>query len=327
VRVHSITLNESAEFDLSAPPVARRGHWLDYVEGMCRSLEGFGLTLRGADLLISSDVPLGAGLSSSAALEVAVGLAVCAIANEYPDPLTLVRAAHRAETEFVGTQSGIMDQYVSVFAQANECLLIDCRTLTSQSFPLALDEVTLVVTDSGTKRSLASSEYNRRRAECREGVAELGKHLKDITALRDVSVASFTALEEILPEPIRRRCRHVVTEDERTLEATRALARRDFVRLGQLMSASHRSLRDDYEVTTDELDLLVDTALSVKGVLGSRMTGGGFGGCTITLLERQSIEPFQEKLRRAYHEAFAASPRFFVPVPSAGAREIYLRAA
>jgi galactokinase len=238
-------------------------------------------------------------------------------------PLTIVRAAHRAETEFVGTQSGIMDQYVSVFAQADTCLLIDCRSLDSRALPAVFDEVAVVIADSGKKRALASSEYNQRRLECRQGVEWLRERLgPGITALRDVTPEMFAPLENELPELLRRRCRHVITENERTLRAADALEKRDFIALGHLMSESHESLRYDYEVSAPELDLLVDTAMSVPGVLGSRMTGGGFGGCTITLVARNAVPALLEATRDAYQRNFNRPPRFFTPAPGAGAREV-----
>jgi galactokinase len=289
---------------------------------MCRSLEAYGIEISGADLTVTSDVPIGAGLSSSAALEVSVGLAVCGISNQAPEPLTIVRAAHRAETEFVGTQSGIMDQYVSVFASANNCLLIDCRSLGFRALPFAFDDVAVVISDSGTKRSLATSEYNQRRAECSEAVTLIRQELDYVTALRDVTRESFAIVEKTLPETIRKRCRHVVTENDRTLNAADALERRDFATLGNLMLQSHKSLRFDYEVSAPELDLLVDTAMTIDGVFGSRMTGGGFGGCTITLLHRDVIPTFLETVAHAYTRAFSRAPRFFLPVPGAGAREL-----
>jgi galactokinase len=180
----------------------------------------------------------------------------------------------------------------------------------------------IVICDSGTKRALATSAYNQRREECRQGVLLIRKRLDGVTALRDVSSADFALLEDTLPEPIRRRCRHVITENERTLAAAAALELRDFVTLGRLMSQSHESLRFDYAVSVGELDLLADTALTVPGVLGSRMTGGGFGGCTITLLEGHAIDSFVDTVRNAFQKQFSRLPRFFLPVPSAGAHEI-----
>jgi galactokinase len=322
INVYSTNRAEAASFALSNSWGGRQGTWLDYVEGMARSLERSGVLLSGADLLIQSDVPLGAGLSSSAALEVATGLALCGVSQQNLESRGLVDAAHRAETEYVGTQSGIMDQYVSVFGRLDHCLLLDCDSITSEQIPLKLDTTAIVVCDTGVKHELAASEYNQRRTECTQAVNLLRQYLPSIRSLRDVSAKDLSTYADKLPEKILKRCRHVISENERTLAATKALSMGDYFAFGCLMFQSHESLRVDYEVTSPELDLLVDTAQACEGVLGSRMTGGGFGGCTITLVQRDAIEDFMDVSREAYRSKFGSDPEFIVPRPSDGAREV-----
>ncbi|MCA1614305.1 MAG: galactokinase, partial [Acidobacteria bacterium] len=286
VRVHSLNLDESAEFDLDAPGEKRRGDWLDYVEGVARILDAGagGARLAGADLSILSDVPLGAGLSSSAALEISVGLALASLSGADAGGVRLALAGQRAEHEYVGTKCGIMDQFTAAMARARHALLIDCRTLQATHIPLDTSDVVVAICDTNVKHELSTSEYNRRREECEQGVRALQSVLPSIRALRDVGVEEFDRhAPRVLPETIRRRCRHVVTENARTLAAAESLRRGDLSELGRLMNLSHASLRDDYEVSCAELDALVEIALPLEGVLGARMTGGGFGGSTVSL--------------------------------------------
>ena len=322
VRVRSLNLGEDAEFDLDGPGSLQRGVWLNYVEGVARALESRGVQLHGADLLIESNVPLGAGLSSSAALEIAVGLALVSLADAEIDPVSLALAGQQAEHEYVGTRSGIMDQFIATLARRGHALLIDCRTLEASHIPLDTSDVAVVICDTQVKHELASSEYNTRRAECERGVEILRQVMPDMRALRDLTVAEFERFQELLPEPIRRRCRHVVTENERTLTAAEALRNRDLKRVGKLMEHSHRSLRDDYEVSSPELDLLVDIAWTARGVLGARMTGGGFGGSTVNLVSRDCLDEFRETITREYTRAIRIEPAIYVSDAVGGAAEV-----
>jgi galactokinase len=278
--------------------------------------------LKGADLMISSDVPVGAGLSSSAALEVSVGLALACVSGQDVDRVKLALAGQRAEHEYVGTLCGIMDQMVATSAQSGHALLIDCRSFLAEPVPLETTAVSIVICDSRVKHELSSSEYNTRREECWRGVRMLQEVLPEIRALRDVSVADFNRFESILPEPVRERCRHVVTEDERTLSAVEAMRRGDMEEVGRLMKLSHISLRDDYEVSCTELDLLVEIADGFKGCLGARMTGGGFGGSTVNLVRRDSLVEFQELIAKEYPRATNISPGIYVSEPGDGAKEV-----
>jgi galactokinase len=322
VNVHSLNREESFTFDLDRPGEPRRGLWLDYVEGVARALESRGARLRGADLMLISDVPEGAGLSSSAALEVSTGLALASLSNSEVDPVTLALAGQQAEHTYVGTMCGIMDQFVAALGQEGHALLIDCRTLEASPVPLDTSRVCVAITDTNVKHELSGSEYNARRAECEEGVQLLRRFLPGIEQLRDVSVEEFERFAPELPEVVRRRCRHVVTEDARTLSAAEALRRGDLEEVGRLMRLSHESLRDDYEVSCPELDVLAETAWGVEGVLGSRMTGGGFGGSTVSLVRRERLSEFRAALETPYHARFGRLPTLYVSEPGGGAEEI-----
>lgn len=322
VRVFSHNRGEEMTFDLDRPGETRRGLWLDYVEGVARALEDGGVRLVGADLLLLSDVPSGAGLSSSAALEVASGLALASVSGRTVAPLELALAGQRAEHTYVGAQVGIMDQFVAAFGREGHALLIDCRALEAEAIPLDTSEVVVAIADTHVQHELAASEYNRRRAECEEGVRLLRERLPGIRELRDVGVEDFERLAGGLPETVRRRCRHVVGENARTLAAADAMRRGDLAEAGRLMRRSHESLRDDYEVSCAELDLLAETAWGVRGVLGSRMTGGGFGGSTVSLVRRDSLEEFERALAEAYRQRKGFAPTVYVSEAGRGAEEI-----
>jgi galactokinase len=322
VRVYSVNFDEAVEFDLDAAGEKQRGLWLDYVEGTARVLEARGTRLRGADLVISSDVPAGAGLSSSASLEVSVGLALASVSDAKIDKVQLALAGQQAEHEYVGAKVGIMDQFIAALGRAGHALLIDCRTLEAVQIPLDTTETVVAICDTNVKHKLSSSEYNRRREECERGVELLRAALPGIRALRDVSVVEFEQNEHLLPEPIRRRCRHVVTEDDRTLDAAEALRGGDLEEMGRLMHLSHVSLRDDYEVSCFELDALVEIAGGIGGVLGARMTGGGFGGSTVNLVRRESLPEFKQIVAREYARRTKIETTIYVSEAGDGAKEV-----
>jgi galactokinase len=322
ISVASKTFGKSEEFDLDRPGPKRRSSWIDYIEGTAQCLETHAAKLVGANLLVDSDVPSGAGLSSSAALEMSVALALASLAGA--DKLTRIEmalAGQAAEHAYVGTMCGIMDQFIAALGETDHALLIDCRTLEPKPVPFALASAFVVICDTGVKHELASSEYNRRRAECQRGVEVLRQMLPEVRALRDVSVAQFDEFGKKLAEPVRRRCRHVVTENARTLAAVQALSKNDLIEFGHLMVASHRSLKEDYEVSCPELDLCVDVATSQPGVYGARMTGGGFGGCTVNLVERSAAGAVADALTRAFEQRFGRRPEIFTSRASQGAIE------
>ncbi len=322
IRVHSANFDETAEFDLDNQSERKQGFWLNYVEGVARLLERRDVKLKGADLLIWSDVPGGAGLSSSAALEVVTGLALTKIVGKTVAGKTLALIGQQAEHEFVGAKVGIMDQFVSANAQKGFALLLDCRSLEFENVPLDTRDVAVVICDTRVKHDLAASEYNTRRTECEEAVKILKRFLPDISQLRDVGVAEFEKYQSELPEVICRRARHVITENARVLQAAKALRETDLNEFGRLMRLSHASLRDDYEVSCRELDLMVEIADACQGVLGARMTGGGFGGSTVNLVLRENLDEFTRKIAVEYERETKIEPTILISDASAGASEV-----
>ncbi len=322
VCITSCDLGESAEFDLDAPGPGRTGTWIDYAEGVAQALVAAGQKIGGADLVIASDLPAGAGLSSSAALEVSVGFALLSLAALPVDRVALALAGQSAEHRYVGTRCGIMDQLVSARARLGAALLIDCRSLELTDVPLPGPPVSILVADTRVKHSLASSEYNTRRDECEQAVEILRGSLPEIRALRDVSLRDIEDHGHLLPDSILRRARHVITENARVFAAVDALSRGDLQTVGRLFVESHRSLQHDYEVSVQELDLLVDTAIQQPGVYGARMTGGGFGGSIVALVDDSHLTRVQAAMRDAYVTRFGREPGFLVTRGGAGVCEI-----
>lgn len=305
------------DLDHAAPGAA--DDWAAYVLGMAATLEQDGHRLRGADLVIDGDVPGGAGLSSSAALENAVGAALVALDGLNATPLRIAQLGQQTEHQYAGVNSGIMDQMISALGQAQHALLIDCRTYTYRTIPMPLD-VRIVVCDSKVSRELAGSAYNERRAQCEEAVRLLEGVLPGIKALRDVSPEELERHRDLLPGLVYRRARHVVTENARTLEGADRLQAGDLEHFGVLMNESHRSLRDDYEVSSPQLDTLVAISQRIPGVYGARLTGAGFGGCTVALAKPEVVEQLIAVVTREYQQAFALTPEVYVCIASDGAR-------
>ena len=319
--IRSENFGDQVEFDLDEPNPEPRGHWSDYVVGVAVMLERAGYRLRGAHLQIHGEVPLGSGLSSSAAIEVATACALAANAHAKIDRRELALLCQKAENEFVGAHVGIMDQFVSLFGQAQRALMIDCRSLEFKLLPLP-DTVNLVICNTMVKHALASSAYNERRAQCEAGVQQLAKWLPNVKALRDVTIAELQEFGQDLPEVVYRRCRHVINENARVVLAAEALAQRDLHRFGELMRGSHFSLRDDYEVSSTELDLMVELAFMSDGIYGSRMTGGGFGGCTINLVDAEYVDEVTSFIARQYEHITKLKPEIYICEASNGAEEL-----
>jgi len=323
LRVYSDNLGEARQW-----PLARLGElepardWSDYIAGVAREVLRAGFALEPVNLLISSTVPVGSGLSSSAALEVATALAL--LGDRRMDGLELARLCRRAENDFVGMPCGIMDQYVSVFGRENSAVKIDCRSLEHELATLPA-EVEIVAMNTMVKHELGQSAYRNRVRECGEAVEAIRQRKPAVASLRDVSADEFEALAGDIPETPRRRARHVVTENQRVEDFIVASRREDLVRMGELFVGSHRSLQYDYEVSCAELDFLVDVALAVPGVLGARMTGGGFGGCTVSLVRPEAVEEFQARVTAAYQARFSLVPQVYRCRPSAGAGEVFER--
>jgi galactokinase len=323
-RAHSVNVTETLEFDLDDPGPPQRGSWLDYVEGTAQVLESRELSLKGADMAFASNLPLGAGLSSSAALEISTGLAFLRLSRHHVDGRVLALAGREAEWTWAGVQCGIMDQFAAVFGREGHALLIDCRSMETATVPLDLSRVALVLCDSREEHELASTAYNTRRAECFEAARIIADDHPGlaVNSLRDVTPEMMESYPRgLLTGALWKRARHVVTENVRTLAAVDALKEGDWAAMGVLMVQSHESLRDDYEVSTPRLDFLVETAMGLPGVLGSRVTGGGFGGCTITAVEREHLADFEAAIARAWPVHFELPPAFYPADPGNGASE------
>lgn len=321
ILIRSENFSESAEFDLDEAEVRNKGHWSDYPHGVAATLEEAGHQLSGANILIDGDVPIGSGLGSSAAVEVATGCALLDNAGLKIDRLELAKLCQHAENEFVGMRCGLMDQFISCFGERGRALMLDCRSLEYKLLPLP-EDLKVVVCNTMVKHELASSEYNARRAECEEGVRLLSIELAHVSSLRDVTMDDLEQVSQKLPDSVRRRCRHVVSENARVLKAASALDTGDLRGFGRLMGESHQSLRDDYEVSCQELDLMVELANQVQGVFGARMTGGGFGGCTVNLVSSLSVDSFKRSVAVGYQKATGRKPRIYVCSPAQGAERV-----
>ena len=319
IRVHSTDYGETATFPIAVPSEADP-RWAAYLAGVVWALREAEFDLVGADLAIASDVPQGAGLASSAALEVAMAFALVAVTGDDPtaDRRLLASACQRAENEFVGVDCGILDQFATTLCERDSALLLDCRSGETKLVPLPNDVAVLVV-DTNVAHSLADSAYNERRHECERGLEILTERLTDVDALRDVSVETFECHAHVLPEPVRSRCRHVVRENVRVRAAAAALQDGDVSRVGELMSDSHVSLRDDYEVSCPELDLLVDL-LDREGVYGARLTGGGFGGSVVALAEGGTAGAVIDAVTADYEAETGVVPDAYRCQTSGGAR-------
>ena len=306
--------NARTEFSLDAPiEHDDQQKWSNYIRGVAWALQQRGLKLGGVDLAIHSNVPIASGLSSSAALEVCAATMFREISKLEIRDLEIVQLCQQAENDFVGVKSGIMDQFISALASQDNALLIDCRDLSYQNVPLP-HGVTFVVCDTGKRRGLVDSEYNTRRAECEQAAQFLG-----VKALRDMSLSEFSKHEKNLPLIVAKRARHVITENARVLKAADAAKRNDLVTFGDLMNASHESLRDDYQVSCAELDAMVEIARRQPGCFGARLTGAGFGGCTVNLVKDELVDAFVANVAREYQHQTGLTPQVYACRAMAGA--------
>jgi galactokinase len=319
--IHSQEFPGNFEFDLDHLPQHRTGTWCDYILGVASVLIRRGLELQGANLLVHGEVPIGAGLSSSAAVEVSSAFALMSMGETQLPLPEVARLCREAENTFVGARVGIMDQFVSCMGKAEHAILLDCRSLNFQSVPIPA-EIRLVVCNTMVKHDLATGAYNKRREECEEGVRYFSKWDPTIRALRDVSVEMLDQHVHDLPATIAKRCTHVVHENRRTLAAAHALTEGDLSRVGELMRESHHSLRDLYEVSCRELDLMVEAAEDSPGFCGGRMTGGGFGGCTINLVHEENTEEFARRIAESYRQQTGINPQVYLCTAEDGAGEL-----
>jgi galactokinase len=309
------------EFDLDNLPQQRNQAWVDYVVGVATVLRSRGIRLEGANLLVNGDIPIGAGLSSSAALEVASTLALLRLTGTQmplPEVATLCR---EAENTYVGAHVGIMDQYISCMGKAGHAMLLDCRSLEFRLVPIP-PGLQLVVCNTMVKHDVATSGYNVRRAQCEEGVGYFVKWYPNIRALRDVSVEMLHEHSKDLSPVILKRCTHVILENQRTVEAARSLTDRDLARMKELMAESHASMRDLYEISCQEVDIMVDSAQDLPGFCGGRMTGGGFGGCTINLVRTGNASDFAAQIADRYQRATNIKPQIYICSAEDGAQAL-----
>jgi galactokinase len=324
VNLYSLDFNAQDSFEVQEIQPSSEKKWTNYVRGVGQQFQLAGFELQGMDVLIKGNVPQGAGLSSSAALEVAAAVLMRALHGWDIGDVALVKLTQRAENEFVGVASGIMDQFASMMGRKDHALFLDCRSLDYDLVPTPFEEqgYAVVVANSRVQRGLVDSAYNTRRQECTDAVAQLQKDLPSITSLRDVTVDQLP-LVNALPEALAQRARHVVTENHRVLTGIEALKTGDLESFGKALTASHHSLQHDFKVSCPELDLLVELALQVPGVLGSRMTGAGFGGCTVSLVPRSKVSLFEETVGKDYLAKTGLQAEFYVfnASPGAGIRE------
>jgi galactokinase len=318
VRVTRLDTGERRQWDLDGGREPD-GTWLDYVAGTAWALDAAGRSMRGIRAVIASSLPMNAGLSSSAALELGSARALLDEGVEAVDPLELARICQRAENEYVGVRCGLMDQFASACGHAGSALLLDCRSLDWRPVSLPLGAAVLVVVDSGSPRRLGASEYNARRAQCEAAVALLARDDPAVRSLRDVTRERLAALQGRLDPLTRRRCEHVVTENERVLDTVAALEAGDLAAVGEAFAASHASLRDLYEVSSPELDALVAIANDVPGVIGARLTGAGFGGCTVNLVRPDAVERLERAVMTDYPTRSGLQPRVLTVRPVDGA--------
>ena len=316
----SVEFPEEFEFDLDRLPKQPLRAWCDYGLGVALALQAAGVHFPGANLVVNGQVPIGAGLSSSAAIEVATALALLSIADQQLPPEQVAKLCQKAEGDFVGARVGIMDQFVSCLGKEGNALLLDCRSLKYDLVPIP-NTIRLVICNTMVKHELSSGEYNIRRHQCEEAVRILSKTYPGIRALRDLTLGQLAAQKDALPPVIYKRCLHVVEENDRALDAAEKFRSSDLNGVGKLMRASHQSLRDLYEVSCAELDAMVELAERLPGFYGGRMTGGGFGGCTVNLVEAQKAQAFADQISGAYRQQTGIKPEVYICSAASGAGE------
>ena len=331
IRLKATDLDGIVEADINKLDSYKGIKWGDYQLGVCHFLKEAGYEICGADMLYDDTVPHGGGLSSSAAIEVSTALCFATLSNEARgikkdvDMIEMAKIAQKAEKEYAGVNCGIMDQFASGMGKENHAIFLDCKTLDYKLVPLELGKRKIVISNTNKKHTLGASKYNERRSECEKGLEILKTAMPDKTCLGEISMEEFEANAHLIEdEVVRKRVKHVISEDDRVLCAIDALKSGDIEKFGSLMNASHDSLRDDYEVTGFELDTMVSEARKIKGVLGSRMTGAGFGGCTVSIVDENCVDEFIENVGKNYEEKTGIKPSFYVTETGDGGREIIL---
>ena len=309
-RIYSMDFQEEFAFDLdSFGP--KKGHWATYIMGVTAQLQQAGYGVQGFDMVFGGDIPVGAGLSSSAALECAAAFALSTLFGFHIPNRSLIHYAQKAEHVFAGVQCGIMDQFASVMGKKGHVIRLDCRSLEFEYFPLSLPKHSIFLIDTCVKHSLADSAYNKRREECQTGVSAAQKTNPEIKSLRDMDLDLLAAIQSTISPTVYNRCRYVIEENNRVIAASELLQSNDLKGFGEKMYASHEGLSILYEVSCPELDFLVDFTKNLEYVLGSRMMGGGFGGCTINIVEKAKVKTLQENIQPAFEAKFGVSPKFY----------------
>ena len=321
VQVFDLAYKAETKFSLDNLFPSKKDTWANYLMGVVDEIQKTGYILQGANIIFISNIPQKAGLSSSAALEIVTALTMAELNLLKIEPVKMARLCQQAENNFVGVACGIMDQYVSRLGRKDNVLFIDCRTNNYELIPFRDSNYQIVICDSKIRRDLINSEYNKRREECKKAT-EFFTHRfgHKVQALRDVTIEEFKQYQEQLPETIARRARHVILENDRVQASKKAIEAGDYITFGQLMIESHQSLKVDYEVSCEELDLLVDLALKQEGVLGARMTGAGFGGCTVNLLKREKVNIFKKTIQKEYKRITGIITDTYITIPADGAK-------
>ena len=321
-RFATTNFEHSSEISIKPPFVKAGKEWYSYPLGVIDQFSKMGISFRGLDFLFSGDIPNGAGLSSSASIEMVTAYAINDIFSVKEDMVSLVKLSQKAENQFIGVNCGIMDQFAVGMGAQSKAIFLNCDTLDYELVPLVIKGYKLIISNTNKRRGLADSKYNERRSECDTAVENLSQ-VKKIRNLSELSFSRFLEIHDMITNPVvRRRAKHVISENQRVLDAISALKDSDLPLFGQLMNASHDSLRDDYEVTGTELDTLVEEARKIPGVLGSRMTGAGFGGCTVSLVHQDSVDEFIEQVTIGYLERTGLKAEFYVAEVGDGTKRI-----
>jgi galactokinase len=321
-RLYSFDFDEEYTFSLdSISP--QKGHWVNYVMGMLSQLKQAGFEPQSFDMVIGGTIPVGAGLSSSAALSIAIGTAITSLFDFQVSKKSLVLYAQKSEHLYAGVNCGIMDPYASAFGKKSHALLLDCRSNSHEEIPIDFDHYQMILVNSKVKHSLADSAYNKRRLACEDSVKILKSEFPEIKTLRDIALSDLEKVKKILPQELFPKAKHVITENHRVSEAAESVRNGDLINFGKLLNASHTSLDADFEVSCAELNFLAAQAQGMPQVLGSRMMGGGFGGCTLNLVEKGFLVDFKNQIQNSYKKEFGISPDFIEVELSDGASVIH----